>query len=96
MTVAQLAFHQMWWAVKNLARRKVVPEDEMLQKYQGKNAIEWAEHHGKQGMAKEIGYYFITVRNSIHFIFYSTPSQSFILLEIQFSVIQLVRNQSMA
>jgi hypothetical protein len=67
-SVAQMACEEKWWAVKNLVRRKVVPKKEMFQKYQGKDAIEWAKHHGVTGMAQELEYYFITVRNNAELV----------------------------
>ena len=57
-SIAQLASEKKWWAIKNIVRRGIFEDKEMTEKIQGKNAIEWAKHHGVTGMAQELEYYF--------------------------------------
>ena len=60
--VTQLAFEKKWWGVKNLIRRKVVPEAEMFQKHMGKSVIQWTSLYGETGFSQELTLYFIIVR----------------------------------
>jgi hypothetical protein len=47
----------MWWAVRSLARRQVASKAEYSEVFHGKTAAQWAQHHGLQHLARELGYY---------------------------------------
>jgi hypothetical protein len=53
----ELACRRMWWAVKNLIRRRAAVKFEFVEKFGEKTAQEWAEHYGQKSIADEINFY---------------------------------------
>jgi hypothetical protein len=56
--VAKLAANEEFWAVKNLIRRKVVPDGELKERHDGKDVFEWLVYHGEEMLLEELMYRF--------------------------------------
>jgi hypothetical protein len=56
-TIAYLARHKRWPALKNLIRRQVVWNAEYYIRYEGKTAAEWARSYSAYYVAQELEYY---------------------------------------
>jgi hypothetical protein len=58
--LAEMASNQLWFVVKNLVRRRLISDAEALERYNGRNALEWAKFHGEKGMEEELQYYLVS------------------------------------
>jgi hypothetical protein len=53
--MAKLASDQKWWALeKRITMKTIDREQERLVTFNGKNAIEWANHHGNLCMGRKL------------------------------------------
>jgi hypothetical protein len=64
LSLAELVSRKMWWAVKNVIRRRVAKKEEFLEDFGGKTAVEWAEHYRNASLATELRYYVPILRPS--------------------------------
>jgi hypothetical protein len=53
----ELACEGMWWAVRNLARRRAASLAEYQEVFHGKTAAQWAQHYGLPNLSRELEYY---------------------------------------
>jgi hypothetical protein len=58
--VAEMASKQQWFAVKNLSRRHLIADEEALERFNGRNVLEWAKFFGQKAMEEELEYYFVS------------------------------------
>jgi hypothetical protein len=65
LSLAELAAKSEYWAVRNLCRRRVVSLEEFTEEFEGKNVIQWAEHHNHAGFVEELKYFFCKLKVSL-------------------------------
>ena len=85
--IAQLAAVKEFWAVKNLIRRQVVPDGELLERHDGKDVFEWSRDHEEWMLLEELEYRFKVHQISEKSLSNSKPCLFVHVLQTYFSAI---------